>query len=244
MATNMTPNSNAARFINAYNQIDHALRNHYNFKANISFTDLIRRCSSLNTVIRSYEDDLIALARLRNAIVHNKSEQIIAEPHTDIVVITEKIARVITTPPLAVDAIKARTVNTARSSMSLGELMIETARLGFSNLPVYKTNALIGVINWKRVIEAIGNISKEANRSVDLFLKSTTIEEFMREFPQNDHYHLASAKITIEEVLKLFNNNRKLTCVIITKNGNYLEEPVGIITGADVIDLMRILEDY
>jgi predicted transcriptional regulator len=236
--------TNSSRFISAYNQIDHALRAHYNFKANISFTDLIRRCSSLNTVIRSHEDDLIALARLRNAIVHSKSDEIIAEPHLNIVTLTEKIARVITTPPLAVDAIRIKNVATVRSSMSISELMAETARLGFSNLPVYKTNALIGVINWKRVIEVIGSISADTNRSVDLFLKTTTIEEFLREFPANNHYHLSSAKITIDEVLKLFNNNRKLVCVIITKNGNHLEQPVGIVTGADVMDLMKILEDY
>lgn len=240
-ANNSTP---AQRFINAYNSIDHALRTQYNFKANISFTDLIRRCASLNQVIRSYEDDLIALARLRNAIVHSKSDEIIAEPHADIVILTEKIARIIATPPLAIDVQKNKGVTTVRSTMTLRELMIEINRLGMSNLPVYKNNALIGVINLKKLVAVQGAILSEEERSIELFLNHTTVEEFLREFPANNHYHLASCRITIEEVLKLFNNNRKLSCVIITKSGNFLEPAIGIITAADVMDLMKVLEDF
>jgi predicted transcriptional regulator len=242
--TAVKKSSAGTRFIGAYNTIDHALRTQYNFKANISFTDLIRRCASLNTVIRGYEDELIALARLRNAIVHSKSERIIAEPHDDIVELTEKIARIVATPPLAADVLKSRNVKTVRSSMSLRDLMIETNRSGYSNLPVYKNNALIGVINWKKTVEVLGGILMQADRSVDLFINHTTAEEFIREFPANEHYHLATAQITIEEVLKLFNANRKLSCVIITKTGNFLEPPMGIITAADVMDLMKVLEDF
>ena len=81
----MALQSLGVRFLNAYNLLDHSLRTQYNFKTNISFSDLIRRCASLNQVIRSYEDNLVELARLRNAIVHSHSDRIIAEPHEDVV---------------------------------------------------------------------------------------------------------------------------------------------------------------
>ena len=78
--------SNALRFINAYNQIDQTLRAVYNFKRNITFSDMIRRAVSLNSIVRRYEDKLIDYARLRNAIIHNSNEErIIAEPHDDVV---------------------------------------------------------------------------------------------------------------------------------------------------------------
>lgn len=234
----------ASRFINAYNAIDYALRMQYNFKSNISFTDLIRRCSNLNTVIRGYEDDLISFARLRNAIVHNKSEKIIAEPHEDVVVLTEKIARVVVTPPAAIDVIKSRNVETVSACLSIGELMMEIDRVKFSNLPVYKNNALIGVVNLRKIASAQGNIISKGERTVDSFLKNTTVEEFLHEYPSNEHYHLVSSKITIEGVLKQFDGNRKLACIVITKNGNFLEQPIGIITGADIFDLKKVLEGY
>lgn len=243
MITN-ADNTLAKRFINAYNAIDHALRMQYNFKSNISFTDLIRRCSNLNTVIRGFEDDLISLARLRNAIVHNKSEQIIAEPHEEVVILTEKIARIVVTPPLALEVIKSRNVATVSATLSIGELMVEIDRVKYSNLPVYKGNALIGVVNLRRIASVQGNIIAKGERTVDDFLKNTTVEEFLHEYPANDHYHLVSAKVTIEDVLKLFDGNRKLACVVISKSGNFLEQPMGIITGADIFDLKKVLEGY
>ena len=49
---------------------------------------------------------------------------------------------------------------------------------------------------------------------------------------------------TIEEVLNLFNRNRKLLSVLITKGGTINETPIGIITTADVIYLNDILDNY
>ena len=243
MVMDTNTQTGATRFINAYNVIDHALRTQYNFKTNISFTDLIRRCASLNAVVKNHEDDLIAFARLRNAIVHSVGDQIVAEPHDNVVKVMEKIARIVTTPPFALDTLKKQEVAVVMSSLTLRQWLVERNKFGYSNLPVYKGNALIGVMHWRNYVDAMSQVLVE-NGSVDQFNDNTTVEEFLQQFPKNGHYHLASSKITIEEVLKLFNNNRKLVCIIITKTGNYLEPPNGIITQADVMDLMKVLEDF
>ena len=78
--------SNAKRFINAYNQIDYALRVQHNFKRSMGFSDMIRRAGAINHIVRKYEDDLITFGRLRNAIIHGSNDELlIAEPHEDIV---------------------------------------------------------------------------------------------------------------------------------------------------------------
>ena len=69
--SNLSNKSLGARFLDAYNAIDKALRAQYNYKTTISFSDLIRRCADLNHVVRGHENDLINFARLRNAIVHS-----------------------------------------------------------------------------------------------------------------------------------------------------------------------------
>ena len=238
------PDTPAKRFINAYNQIDYALRAQYNFKNNISFTDLIRRCSQLNGIIKNHEDDLISYARLRNAIVHSVGEHVIAEPHETVVLVMEKIARILTTPPLAVDALGRQTVVTVQATLTLREWLIEKGKTDYNNLPVYKGNALVGVMYFRNYVSAIGKILAE-RRSIDEFVDNTTVEEFLREFsPTDKQYQLVSANITIEQVLKIFNDNRKIICVIITKSGNFLEPPLGIITGADLMDLVNVVERY
>ncbi|MCL2846598.1 MAG: hypothetical protein FWE38_02800 [Firmicutes bacterium] len=240
----MTANGNAARFIAAYNTIDSVLRTMYNFRTNITFTDLIRRCSSLNTVIRVYEDDLVELARLRNAIIHNKSETIIAEPNTDVTETLEKIARLISTPPLAIEIIRSGAVDIADGSLMLKDLIVELSRIRHSSIPIYKGSNLLGVIRWRKFVEVLGGHVISQGGSIDDFIGKTTVEEFLRSFPCNNHYVVAGEGITIEQVLGLFNQNRKLACIIITKDGTPSLRPTGIVTGGDVMDLMKVLENY
>jgi len=236
--------SRGTRFVNAYNAVDHALRTVYNFRTNISFTDLIRRCTGLNTVVRIYEDELLDLARLRNAIVHNKNDKLIAEPNIEVVELLEKIAKLLSTPPLAIDSIASKTVDTAKHDVSLRELILETARVKHSSIPVYKNDTLIGVIRWRKFIEVMGKYIVSQNQSIDEFIQKTTTEDFIKSFPYNNHYLIVSNKITIEEILTLFNRDRKLSSVILTKDGTAECRPEGIITGGDIMDLIKILEDY
>ena len=232
------------RFVNAYNVVDHTLRTVYNFRTNIAFTDLIRRCASLNTIVRIYEDELLDLARLRNAIVHNKSDKLIAEPNIEVVDLLEKIAKLLSTPPLAVDSIGSKTVDTTEHDVTLRDLILETARVQHSDIPAYKGSTLIGVIRWRKFIEVLGTYIIAKDLSIDDFIQKTTVEEFIKTFPYNNHYMIVSAKVTIEEILTLFDKDRKLSSVIITKDGTADCRPVGIITGGDIMDLMQVLEDY
>jgi predicted transcriptional regulator len=234
----------AKRFINAYNAIDYALRAQYNFKNNISFSDLIRRCSQLNMVIKNHEDDLISYARLRNAIVHSVTDYVIAEPHEAVVKVMEAIARIVTTPPLAIDALAKQTVVTVQATLSLRQWLIEKGKYEYNNLPVYKGNTLIGVMYFRNYVSAIGKYLAE-QKSIDEFVDNTTVEEFLQQFPSHDRqFQLVSARITIEQVLKAFNDSRKIICLIITKTGKALEQPMRIITRADIMDLMQVIEKY
>ncbi|MCL2851164.1 MAG: CBS domain-containing protein [Firmicutes bacterium] len=236
--------TNGTRFVNAYNVIDHGLRTIYNFKANVTFTDLIRRCASLNTVVRIYEDDLVDLARLRNAIIHNKTETLVAEPNIEVVELFEKIAKLVMTPPTAIERLTSKDVATIPSHLSLKELIIEAARLGYGSIPVYKNNVLIGVWRKYRFVEVMGSHIIPRGESIDDFIENMTGEDFLRTFPTTNRYLLAGQKITIEEVLTAFTNNRKLACILITEDGTANCRPLGIVTRGDLINLMQVLEDY
>lgn len=236
--------SQGARFLDAYNALDRSLRVQYNFKATISFTDLIRRCADLNHVIRKFENDLINFARLRNAIIHHKdSSQVIAEPHIDVVNFMEKVARLIGTPPLVVDIFKARVVLTIDATRKMYDLIKETGKSGYGVIPAYKGNNLVGVVRWRKLIEDLSN-SIVDNKSVDEFIRNTSIEDYLRMYPHTGHFAVVSANVTIEEVLTIFNNNRKIAAILITHSGLASERPIGIVTNADIIDLIKIIENY
>ena len=236
--------SKALRFINAYNAIDSSLRNIYNFKRNITFSDMIRRATSLNHIVRKYEDKLIDYGRLRNAIVHgNLGDEIIAEPHEKVVIEFEKIAQILSTPPLALETIATRQVLIIEETENLKKVMSMMYKYGFKNLPIYSNGMLIGVANAGRLLDFLGKNIVEGN-NIDELTNNKSIGEFVRQDPVDNFYSVVNKHITIEQTLDLFYNNKKLLIVLITENGNFFDKPTGIITIADTMDMNKILDIY
>ncbi|MBS7401242.1 MAG: CBS domain-containing protein [Eubacteriales bacterium] len=241
--SNSTGKTLGVRFLDAYNAIDKALRVQYNFKTTTSFSDLIRRCADLNSVIRGHENDLINFARLRNAIVHSSdNNKVIAEPHLEVVQLMEKIATLITTPPLVADVLHKRPVTIIDANRSLYDLIKETGVTGHGMIPAYKGSHLIGIVRWRKLIEDLATILD--TNDLDDFIRKTSIESYLRMYPQSGHFAIANKNLTIEQALTIFNNNRKIAAILITEKGSAMERPIGFITNADIIDLVKIIETY
>ena len=237
--------SNARRFIEAYNQIDYALRVQHNFKRSMGYSDMIRRAVAVNYIVRKYEDDLIDFGRLRNAIIHRSNDEyIIAEPHDDVVVQMEKIAKLICTPPKVMEILNLHDVLTVHYNVDLKTVIKLISSSKYSNIPVYKDGTLLGVANGQKILNLLGR-KIEDGQDITQYIEKTTIEEAISEFPEGvKYYDIASSDVTIEEVLDMFDKNRKLLIVLITKTGSMQEAPLGIVTPTNIMDLNNILENY
>ena len=236
--------TNAQRFIKAYNTIDYALRTPYNFNQGISFSELIRKAVVLDSVVRKYEDILVDYGRLRNAIIHRSNEEyIIAEPHLDVVEDIERIALLISTPPKVLSTIKHSVIN-VESDETVKQVIKTIFQTGFSNLPVYEGDTLIGVANGQKIINHLGEIIANGG-NIEKYIEKTKIKELVIHddllMPQ---FVIADKDITIEQALNLFYNNRKLRIIVITKNGTAKEMPIGVVTASDIIDMNNILDNY
>ena len=61
----------------------------------------------------------------------------------------------------------------------------------------------------------------------------------------NDNYYtVASSVVTLYKVMNLFEENRKLVLVLITKTGSLLEPPMGLVTTGDIMNINKVLNDY
>ena len=236
--------TNATRFINAYNNIDYSLRTIYDFKRSMSFSDVVRRSVVLNAVVRKYEEDLIDFGRLRNAIIHQgNSKYIIAEPHDEIVEKIEKLAELISEPPMALDRVGNREVITINYDMLLGPAMELIYRTGYSNLPTYEGEKLIGILNGRKLINVLGQkISEGAN--LQEFITTATVKDVIHDMGDDYYFMLANEHLTIDEAMNFFENNRKLLIILITKDGKDTGKPLKIISSADIIDMKKILDVY
>ena len=235
---------NATRFLKAYNNLDYALRTQYNFKRSMAFSDVIRRSVVLNSVVRKYEDLLVDYGRLRNAIIHSGNEtEIIAEPHLNVVEKLEKIAELVCTPPKVLETICKKDVLTIGANETVEKTMLTISRSGYSNLPVYENDKLIGVANGQKLLDNLGKVVGNGI-SLDEYIKTTTIKEVISLNIGDVYYTVESADLSLEKALDIFYRNRKMLVILITKDGLRDEKPLGIVSVADVMDINNILENY
>ena len=240
----MVDKTNSRRFINAFNQIDYSLRTQHNFKRSMGFSDMIRRACSINHIVRKYEELLIDFSRLRNAIVHGSTGEItIAEPHDDIVEKIEHLARLISTPPKAIDVLSEKVVMIVNYDLPVKEVIKTINSTSFSNLPVYKNGELIGVANGQKILDFMGKWLNDG-KDIDKFLNDVKIEQLISQSVDNRYYTIMCSDVTIDQVLAEFLANRKLLVVIMTKTGTMNEPPLAIITSTDYMELDKILEKY
>ena len=236
--------NNARRFINAYNKLDYAIRVQHGFKRSMSFSEVVRKAVPLNYVVRKYEEELVDYGRLRNAIIHRSNDDyIIAEPHTEVVEKLEHITELVTTPPKAIETACEKNVLCVQNDVKVKDVIQLIATSSYSNIPVYKDGELVGVANGQRILDELGK--QIANgKDLDSFIEKTNIESILSETATQKYYDVVSKEATVEEVLNIFNKNRKLMAVLITKTGTFSEMPLGIITSADIIQFNEILENY
>ena len=237
--------TNARRFIKAYNTIDYSLRTQYNFTQGISFSELIRKAVVLDSVVRKYEDALVDYGRLRNAIIHRSNEEyIIAEPHLDVVEDIERIASLISTPPKVLNTVCKHSVINVDNNATIKQVIKTIYQTGFSNLPVYDNDTLVGVANGQKIINHLGEIIANGG-NIDKYIEKTKISELIKlDDVIKPHFVIADKDITIEQALNLFYNNRKLLIIVITKNGTANETPIGVVTASDIMDMNNILDNY
>lgn len=234
--------TNARRFINAYNRLDKGMRDIYGIKPAVSFSDCVRKVAGVNSVIKKYEDDIIEFGRLRNAIVHRSGEETIAEPNTSVVEKLEHIARLICTPPRVMDTVANRSIYIVDSRTPLEDVLVQMFKTGYSVVPVYDRDDLVGVINRKMIVEAVG-ATISAKIELEKLVKMP-VSEALDLSSSSNSYEVVASNTTIDNILYLFQSSRKLSVVIITKNGNYNEKPVGMVVTSDTIDMQTILDNY
>ena len=233
--------SNAIDFISAYNTIDSRLRAIYRGKGNLQFSDLVRRCAEFNNTVRKYEDDLLLCAKLRNVIVHDsKKDLIIAEAWDEVTGQPCHAADLLAMPP-RLSVLKEKNVTGIDADATLGDALVRVAQTNYSNLPVYRKDRMIGILNNRRIVRVIGQ-ALERGEDVDEYLM-TPCAQVLQEEDMNRFYRVLGRKDTVQEAIDAFEDNRKLLAVVVTESGYVEDKIVNLLTSADIPMLIRILEE-
>lgn len=221
----------------AFNQIHSVLKRLNPHDQNDAFMKLLSEASRRHSYFQSFFVDLKQYAKLRNALVHEKLRMrtYIACPQEEVVLHIEKIARLLTAPPKAM-TIASKTVITLLSSHSI-EYIIQTMNTSsYNQFPIYQDGKFTflltegGLIGW-----LAANI-----RNGQIQLTNHTAAE-LRAYEDMHNVIFVRKDLTIFEIEDLFEESfqqeKKLEAAIVTETGSPFENPLGIITPWDLIEI-------
>ncbi|AMC93496.1 hypothetical protein AOC36_05730 [Erysipelothrix larvae] len=232
---------NATRFLNSFVRIEMELKRQMH-TSNERFSVLLQQASKINPYIKEKRVFLEEMAQLRNAIVHSRvgqQDEVIAQPHMDIVEKIEAIEAMIVSPPRLAN-LKNKKVITIQIDGTLKEVASIQNKTGYSVIPVYDNHRYVGCIH-ARLFNELVNHAKGI-----LDTNQLTVRDLLRYQNKDERIVFMSSSNTYYDVLeiydKLYQSGKALIAIIVTETGFQNEKPVSILTQADLPQIFVELE--
>lgn len=236
--------SNAAEFIQLYNQLDSLLQDRYNDRDR-NHSQVMRYSQELEKSVysKTYERGrkLNMVRVLRNSLVHdldmNKDEMIAINQAT--IDFLQSEVRILSNPKRAIDICTPfQKLLAGRPSDKMRDILRAMIAKGNMQAPVLDDkNRVIGVLSPNSIIMYL-NANKRAEEGslVGDLLDFLPLEKHISE-----HYCFIGRVTPAEEVADLFNDyykkGKKLVMIFVTEHGLQTEALLGLITPYDVVNL-------
>lgn len=222
----------AQDFLSSFNRIEKWLRERLDNPVNMGFSELTRRVSrQRNSELAQFEDDLIQMAQLRNAIVHEQiaNDFIIAEPNQWAVERIQTIEKFLLSPEKVLPRFSKK-VTGFEMDISVEKLLSIVAKKQFSQFPIYDSGVFKGLITvrgiglWLAIESSQGTVNLAGKKASDLLIKNY----------KQSNYQFVSADTTVFNIEKLFSEQIRLEAILITKDGNPNGNLLGIVRPRDL----------
>ncbi|GAA2904734.1 CBS domain-containing protein [Enterococcus pseudoavium] len=219
-------------FLSTFNRIEKEMKRQLGNPVNMSFSEAVRRLSKRqDNLIGGNENDLLQLAQLRNAIVHDQisDDFVIAEPNEWAVERIHTIEENLLRPEKVLPRFGKKVTGFERD-LPLVELMQIITEKRFSQFPVYDTGKFIGLIT----LRTIGFFFAQASINGSVSLKGLVAEDLLIANGKRTNFEFVSADTKVSEVEKMFQIEGTLEAILITKAGNSDGNLLGIIRPRDI----------
>ncbi|MGX7412042.1 CBS domain-containing protein [Enterococcus caccae] len=222
----------AEEFLSSFNRIEKWFREQLNNPTNMGFSEMVRRLSrKKDSQIPLFQDDLLQMAQLRNAIVHEQisTDFVIAEPNEWAVKRMAEIETALISPEKVLPRF-AKKVTGFDINISIKDILAIVARKQYSQFPIYNQGQFKGLITvrglgiWLAVESSKGDIQLEGRKAVELLERNY----------KGSNYQFVSSDTTIFQVEEMFVTQVRLEAILITKDGNPNGSLLGIIRPRDL----------
>ena len=216
---------------------DTFLAQRLNNPVNMGFSEMTRRLSRKEKgQIAQFEEDLLQMAQLRNAIVHERiaDDFVIAEPNEWAVQRIETIEQALTKPEKVVPKF-AKRVTAFEITTSLETLLTIIAKKQYSQFPIYEKGVFKGLIT----VRGIGVWFAIESTKGEVHIANRTVRELLASNYKRSNYQFVSIEATVFEVEQMFREQPRLEAVLISKSGHPNGELVGIVRPRDLASIHR-----
>lgn len=222
----------AEEFLSSFNRIEKWFREQLNNPTNMGFSEMVRRLSrKKDSHIPLFQDDLLQMAQLRNAIVHEQisTDFVIAEPNEWAVNRMREIEQALISPEKVLPKF-AKKVTGFDINISIKDILAIVARKQYSQFPIYDAGIFKGLITvrglgiWLAVESSKGDIQLEGKKAAELLVSNY----------KGSNYQFVGKDTTVFQVEELFVTQVRLEAILITKDGNPNGSLLGIIRPRDL----------
>jgi predicted transcriptional regulator len=219
-------------FLSHFNRIEKWLREQLNQPANMGFSEMTRRLARKEKgPLAAYEEDLLQMAQLRNAIVHERiaSDFVIAEPNEWAVQRIETIEKALLQPERVVPKY-AKKVTGFEITTSIKDLLKIVANKRYSQFPIYERGIFKGLVT----VRGLGIWLAVESTKGAIVLQGRKVDELLQSDYKKSNYQFVSAETTVVQVEQMFKQQPRLEAVLITKDGNPNGSLMGIVRPRDL----------
>lgn len=223
------------RFEADYNAVDQFLRRDSDSEKYIPFERLVREYSRKHAGWQDAEL-LKTIARVRNAIVHGKTEayRYVAVPTSEIAESLRDCRDRLINPPRVIPTFE-RDVEQVAIGDSLGDVLRIIAKRDYSQFPVYEAERFRGLLTENGITRWLADHAGGSLSSVDL--DEVSVKELISNEAERKNHHFASEDTRVDDVSGLFATHALMEAVLITATGRESEALLGIATRWDIVQL-------
>ncbi len=230
----------AEQLLAIYNQIDAHLRAQYRRDVHADHSFLIAELARSNRVVARHQQELRAIAQLRNSLVHNPMASVaqpFASPHPLIVERYGQIRDALLHPANALSvAIPAQKIYTATLTTNLADVLQKMDKNTYTHVPIIEKNTMVGIFSENTLLSYL------AEEGEAVITRDMTMADFKDFLPLGAHRSEAFAFLhrnaSFSEVFEIFNKaikvRQRIGMVFITQTGKSHEKPLGIVTAWDL----------
>ncbi len=227
--------TNAMQFLDSYAIIEHEMNKIMREERYTPFTQLLEYCARHNWIVSKNKTALREYHELRNAIVHlrDSKTEIIAEPSDAVTADIARIAQLLQHHDNLIDY-ASKPVQYAKLEDTMWYVYDKIKKLDTTKLPVYHQGTYKGIITIESLCACAMQGTKDsahASQLMDEERKNRVV------FMKQDESVVAA----VEAFEKAFRQGNRLLAIIVTEHGNKYEEPLGIITMKDLVEMIETI---